>query len=373
MDKVVNQSRKNNIPSQTSLLKKYFASKIIKAYFLSVVIAFVLLDSAIILHIVFKYSHFPIYLIFVIFLLSSYQFIIYTLSIGFLSSIIWVINNIRLSGELQSLYNIGYDNTIVKSIFFKISLFLSLFLFLSFHFILPFTNRVAGVLLLKNISYMFEPKFIWKNSIEFPFLILSYEKLHNDELIGLRIVEWNTRGTLVISGKKGHFTRNLKSLTLQISNAKIKVIKNNKVMVNIRKSKYLYRMDLSTMISKFIKNIKENNSLNLVKKLNSPGSSALELKKTSYELGKRTALSVTPFTFYFLGLTLAFLIPTTSLLFSQIIALFIVFTSFYSVMVLSSKFTINTILFNYLLPFIPNIVLVLVSFTLFVVCIKLKK
>ncbi len=371
MNQITDLYKKNIIKNKPVTLKKYFFFKIIKAYLVSVAITFILLSSSVILRIVFKFSQFPIYLIFFIFLLIIYQLFVYTLSIGFLSSIIYSINNMQLSRELQSLYNIGYDNKILKSIFFKISIFLSILMLFSFHFFIPFTNKFASVTLLKNISYMFEPKLIWKNSIELPNLILSYEKFDNNKLIGVKIVDWNHGEVTMISSSIGYFTRNMKSLTLKLKNAKIKILKDNNVIISTKKE-YLYRMDLTTLITKFIKNIKENNSIHLIRKLTANTYEKEHLKKTSYELGKRTALSITPFNFYSLGFVLAFLIPTTSLILSQFIALVIVFTSFYSVMVISSKLATDSILLNFLLPFVPNIMLFLISSVLLFVYLRIK-
>lgn len=355
-----------------STLKNYFFQKIGRSYLLSIAVVFILLNSAIVLQIVFKYSQFPIYLIFFIFLLTTYQFIVYTLSIGFLSTIIYVINNMRLSGELLSLYSIGYNNKIFKSIFVKISIFLTLFLFLSFHFFVPFTNKFASVILLKNISYMFEPKLIWKNSIELPNAVLSYEKFRNNYLINIKIIDWSKDRILIVTSKRGYFRRSIQFLTIKLDNAYIRIIKNNKIILNGGKKKYVYTLDLSNMISRFVKNVKENNSLALIKRIQQNIGDDKFVDKTSYELGKRFALSLTPFNFYYLGLILAFLIPTTSFLFSQIIALIVVFCSFYSVMVLSSKFAFTGILANFLLPFVPNITLFVISFILFMTYKQLK-
>ncbi len=217
---------------------------------------------------------------------------------------------------------------------------------------------------------MFEPKLIWKNYVEFPHLILSYEKFKDNKLIGVKIVEWYKDGITVVSSRYGYFIRSLKFLRLKLKYAKVKVIKNNKVLVSIRKSKYLYRMDLTTMIRKFIKGIKENTSIYLIKKLSAGILNDDQKNKTYYELGKRTSLAITPYSFYFLGLGLALVLPGASLLFSQLIALFIVFTSFYSVMVLSSKFAVNSMVLNFLLPFSPNGILLLVAGILFFIFSK---
>lgn len=273
----------------------------------------------------------------------------------------------RLSRELLSLYSIGYNNKIFKSIFIKIAIFISLFLFLSYHFFVPSTNRFANIILLKNISYMFEPKLLWKNSIELPNAILSYEKFKNNRLLNVKIIDWTKNKILIITSKKGYFKRSIQLITIKLDNAYIRVIKNNKIIFSGGKKKYVYTLDLSYMISRFIKNVKENNSLALIKRIKQNTSDIRTSEHLSYELGKRCALSLTPFNFYFLGLILAFLIPTTSFLFSQIIALIVVFCSFYSVMVLTGKFAFTGIKANFLLPFTPNIALLLISLALYII------
>ncbi len=272
----------------------------------------------------------------------------------------------RLSRELLSLYSVGYNNKIFKSILVKISIFLTLFLFLSFHFFVPFTNKYASIILVKNISYMFEPRLIWKNSIELPNAVLSYEKFKNNYLLNIKIIDWDKDRILIVTSKRGYFRRSIRFLTIKLDNAYIRIIKNNKIVLNGGKKKYVYTLDLSSVISRFIKSVKENNSLSLLRRMQQNAGDSKFVNRTSYELGKRFALSLTPFNFYYLGLILAFLIPTTSFLFSQIIALIVVFGSFYSVMVLSSNFAFTGVLANFLLPFAPNVTLFLICFILFI-------
>jgi lipopolysaccharide export LptBFGC system permease protein LptF len=348
---------------KTSLLSKYFFRKVLNTYFVSIVIVFILLSSAVALQIVFKYSQFPIQIIFLLFIITTYQFAAYTFSMGFLSTIIYVINSLKITSELQSLYNIGYDNRILKAIFLKSAIVLSIILFLSFHFFIPFTNRKGNIMILKNISYLFEPTLLWKNSIEFPNFMLTYQKYRFNTLGGIKIIEWQENGITIIDSKKGYFRRNIQFLTLQLFNVKITIIKNNKIMGIIKKKRYFYRIDFAYMISKFIKSIKSNSSIYLLREL-FLSDKLLDIKTTLYELGKRTALSLTPFNFFLLGMAIAIILPTPSLLLSQVVALLVVFSSFYSIMVIASKINVGILLINFALPFIPNILLFILAWVL---------